>query len=172
MSNEWDTWKVGDRLTHRTTGRTYRITQTGQDSRGREAFQCTDESNSTISHWVYNIDARSNPSTYFFLIPPIPTWQKGDRVRRIGPDAGSVALGTLGTVTLIEDGDIVHVNWDTGRNDSYGPQYHSTFLEKCTGQLPRPVLHCSRCHEFNEYAEVNQPDGTFRCHQCRKDPWR
>jgi hypothetical protein len=26
---------------------------------------------------------------------------------------------------------------------------------------------CSRCHDFNNYAEPNMPDGSFKCFSCR-----
>ena len=26
---------------------------------------------------------------------------------------------------------------------------------------------CSKCREFNNYAEPNMPDGTFKCYSCR-----
>lgn len=28
---------------------------------------------------------------------------------------------------------------------------------------------CEGCKEFNEYAEPNQPDDTFKCYKCRKN---
>lgn len=27
---------------------------------------------------------------------------------------------------------------------------------------------CSKCKDFNEYAEANQPDGSFICYACRQ----
>jgi hypothetical protein len=37
---------------------------------------------------------------------------------------------------------------------------------------PKNGAACTRCGEFNEYAEPNQPDGTFKCFQCRTEAYR
>lgn len=37
---------------------------------------------------------------------------------------------------------------------------------------PRHGFACNRCDEFNVDAEANQEDGTYRCWQCRRDPFR
>jgi hypothetical protein len=29
-------------------------------------------------------------------------------------------------------------------------------------------MSCSKCNNFNEYAEPNQEDGTHKCYRCRK----
>lgn len=31
---------------------------------------------------------------------------------------------------------------------------------------------CVRCKDFAPYGEPNQPDGTFKCHLCRTNPFR
>lgn len=34
-------------------------------------------------------------------------------------------------------------------------------------------MKCARCNEPNEYAQPNMNDGvSYRCYQCRKNPWR
>lgn len=52
-----------------------------------------------------------------------------------------------------------------------GTGYYQIFV---SGDLsgPAPVkksagCSCKRCKDFNEYAEVNQPDNTFICYTCR-----
>lgn len=48
----------------------------------------------------------------------------------------------------------------------------ATFNDTWTPPKPQGCV-CAKCGEKNEYAEPNQPDGTYRCPSCRRygRPW-
>lgn len=33
--------------------------------------------------------------------------------------------------------------------------------------IAQPGLYCSKCKDYNQYAQTNQPDGTYKCWGCR-----
>jgi hypothetical protein len=71
------------------------------------------------------------------------------------------------------------------RTDAYGfwvlhetPVKHVISMSMATPVVARQVqrsqgMHCCRsdCKTFNDFAEPNQPDGTFMCYSCRQRGW-
>jgi hypothetical protein len=55
------------------------------------------------------------------------------------------------------------------------PKFTTTFgIPKPTMMVKKACvdMRCSRCNEFSSWAEPNQPDGSFKCYNCRGDMFR
>ena len=114
------------------------------------------------------------PITRFWTLSA-PPYQKGDRVIRNAIDNGLVTQGQLGTIDEV-NADSISIMWDDhpDRPQLYSMPARAAYFSKIsTLQSPRPVLRCIRCDEApHEFAEANQPDGTFKCWLCRKYRFR
>jgi len=45
--------------------------------------------------------------------------------------------------------------------------YHNTYIVPLNGVAVKGGMSCNKCHDHNEYATANQPNGEYRCYSCR-----
>ncbi len=115
-------------------------------------------------------------SKYWTVFTPGgPPYSVGDRVQRTDVDnPGTVPAGTAGTVREVTS-DSLSILWDHNpvRSEPYLWPLRAAYFSKISTRQPTaPVLCCSRCGEYNEYAQANQPDGTHKCWLCRQYRFR
>lgn len=169
------TFKVGDELIANEASETCGMKK---GSRHRvekiiaNEFHLEEINTGKITYWI-DFGPNDNVSTYFFLSAPVRQWQVGDKFK-VHPHPGVPWYGFVSKLPSAPGATDYELLDDKGRYwewttwDSFLRE--AIYENTCTTQ--RPVLCCTRCREYNEYAQANQPDGTFKCHQCRSDPWR
>ena len=95
------------------------------------------------------------------------------------PSANLNPYGKTGTISEVVfwgggsvSGVSYSVKWDDGSPDSEKWGYYNSF-EIIVGSVPVLAkstaggMKCNKCLNGNDYAEPNQPDGSYRCYSCR-----
>lgn len=102
-----------------------------------------------------------------------PAFQVGDRVVRLNYGAQGIPAGTHGTIVRKDNiNQMFGVDWDRATKGTkfYGwaDAYETfTFAGATTKAVANPAK-CDTCSNPNAFnAAANQPNGAFRCGQCR-----
>lgn len=156
--NEWDNWKVGDRVKidsrHPCTefqGCTGTIIQFGGLLRVEY-----DECDKLIGGGSFLLGCEAG-----WLIK-LHTWQVGDRFK-VKADNGAEWHGTVASLP-----PAYHILDDQGRSWEWTTWESFCREAEFVGTPTRATLSCQRCHEPNSYAEPNLPGGGYACYSCRK----
>lgn len=100
---------------------------------------------------------------YIALVKPTVAYKPGDKVKCVRQKLIDVPVGTVGEyldMTALGDHRVI---WpEVGLVLSSTPDWFELYTASTT------PLSCARCHEPNDYAEPNLPNGTYACFSCRK----